>query len=100
MSFSLILEAYFWNCTTDHKECNPVPKWISMKTRVQKEIGMTESWELPVFWELNQPQPSARTLSTAVYVGNPFFLSLSWTEFVPNSQLVKKNGPNYGPSLS
>lgn len=35
-----------------------------MKTRPQKEIGMTESWELPAFWELNQAQPSACTLST------------------------------------
>jgi len=30
-----------------------VPNWISLKTRLKVEMGVTESWELPEFWESN-----------------------------------------------
>jgi hypothetical protein len=31
-----------------------VANWISLKTGLENEIGMTESWEVPEFWELNE----------------------------------------------
>jgi hypothetical protein len=31
-----------------------VLNWISLKTRLKKEIGLSESWELPECWEFNE----------------------------------------------
>jgi hypothetical protein len=36
-----------------HREqCNRVPTWISLKTRLEKEMGVTESEEVPESWQL------------------------------------------------
>jgi hypothetical protein len=44
-----------------------VPNWIPLKTGVENEIGVTQSWELPEFWELNHLRPSACTPFHAAY---------------------------------
>jgi len=35
-----------------------VANWISLKTRLEREIRMPESWELPEFWQFNEGLPS------------------------------------------
>jgi len=44
----------FFHPSTDHGECKRVPNWISLKTKVKKEIGVTGSWEVPGFRELSE----------------------------------------------
>jgi hypothetical protein len=48
-----------------------VPNWIPLKTGVENEIGVTQSWELPEFWELNHVRPSACTPSTLLIPLHP-----------------------------
>ena len=45
---------FSFRLTTNHKRCNRVTNWISLKTGLEKEIGVTESWEVPEFRELNE----------------------------------------------
>src|ERR1700737_3593664 len=45
---------YSFHPSTDHGKCKRVPNWISLKTGLKVEIGVTEYWELPEFWELNE----------------------------------------------
>jgi hypothetical protein len=48
-----------WLCCTaflpsepDHEQCNRIANWISLTTGLEQEIGVTESWEVPEFWEM------------------------------------------------
>jgi hypothetical protein len=50
-----------WLCCTaflpsepDHEQCNRIANWISLTTGLEQEIGVTESWEVPEFWEFNE----------------------------------------------
>src|ERR1700688_5118747 len=40
--------------STEHKQCKRASNWISLKRRFEKENAVTESWELPEFWEFNE----------------------------------------------
>jgi len=39
---------------TDHEQCKRVPNCISLITGLEKEIGVTESQEVPEFREFNE----------------------------------------------
>src|ERR1700735_3481269 len=41
-----------------HKRCTRAPKWISLEIGMEREIGVTESWEVPGFRESNGGLPA------------------------------------------
>jgi hypothetical protein len=43
----------FWQFTMSHEKCIRRPKWNSLKIKLEMEIGVTGSWEVPEFREFN-----------------------------------------------
>jgi len=44
-----VLHPHFFHPSTHHAWCNRVPNWIPLKTGLEQEIGVTESWKVSEF---------------------------------------------------